>query len=77
MHGLSFFLEREIVYRSHDRIRARTRPLAELVVICLHAKDVYALGLTLRRTFDPGDLPGHVIIPEMKSGTITGRAKWL
>jgi hypothetical protein len=62
--GLSFFLEREMSIEAMIE-SAAPRPASELVVIRLHAKDVYALGLTLRRTFNPGDLPGHVIIPEI------------
>jgi hypothetical protein len=55
---------KDLAYPSHNHERP-FRPASELVVIRLYAKDVFALGLTLKRTDDPGDLPGHVIIPEI------------
>ena len=62
--GLSCFLERLM---SIERLieLAAPKPASELVIVRFLARDIYDIGLTLRRTFDPGDPPGHVIIPEL------------
>jgi hypothetical protein len=62
--GISCFLERLMSIELLVEISA-PRPPSEIVIVRLRAKDFYDLGLTLRRTFDPGDYPGHVIVPEL------------
>ena len=62
--GLSCFLERLMSIESLVELSA-PRPPSEIVIVRLRARDFYDLGLTLRRTFDPDDYPGHVIVPEL------------
>jgi hypothetical protein len=61
--GLSFYLERELSIA--QLISAATRPPEDLVVVRLTARDIYDLELTLIRVMREGDLPGHVVIPEL------------
>jgi hypothetical protein len=62
--GISLFRE---LLSSADRVAASARkPASSYVVARLKAADMFSLGLSLRPT--PGDLPGHVVIPEINSG---------
>jgi hypothetical protein len=61
--GLSFYLERE---QSIDNlVRSANRAPGTVLVIRFTAGDIYAMGLTLKRVMRDGDLPGHVVVPEM------------
>jgi hypothetical protein len=64
LDGLSFYLESEMAIEALIKTAA-PRPASELVVIRLLAKDIYDLGLTLKKTVDSNDLPGHLVIPEI------------
>ena len=61
--GLSFFLERELPI---EALLANSRHTAEeCLIVRLKASDIYDLGMTLARTNKTGDLPGHVVVPEL------------
>ncbi len=61
--GLSFYLERELSVEG--LLAASNRPAIDYVIVRLKASDLYELGLSLDRTNNPDDLPGHVVIPEI------------
>ena len=64
--GLSFYLEREI---SAQDLAASGNPDTQYVVARLLARDLCAQGLTLVADQQPGDLPGHLITPEINIHT--------
>jgi hypothetical protein len=61
--GLSFYLEDELSVE--ELVASLPEPSTDWIVVRLLAKDIFELGLTLTRTTDPGDLPGHVVISEI------------
>jgi len=71
--GLSFYLEREV---SAERLAgAAGKPADHYVVARLRAGDLYDLGLTLKPTPGTGDLPGHVVVPEINTGAYKDKAQ--
>ena len=73
--GLSFFLEREMSIEA--LLKLTSRPASEHVVVRLQASDIYNLGFNLKRTFDPSDPPGHIVIPELSRGHYLANKKTL
>ena len=71
--GLSLYLEAELSIE--ELLAASPRPADQYVVVRLKASDIYSLGLTLARTDYPGDLPGHVVIPEINRQDYEDRQK--
>lgn len=65
--GLSFYLERHLSVAAF--IAASDLPADQFVIVRLRAGDLYDLGLSLVPKQEPGDLPGHVIAPEINVGT--------
>jgi len=62
--GLSFYLESVLPIEALIAA-SPSSPARAWLVIRFRAKDIYDLGLTLVRTTDPDDLPGHLVIPEL------------
>ncbi len=61
--GLSFYIERE--QSIADLVRLANRPSSDVVIIRFTAGDIYSLDLTLVPMMRQGDLPGHIVIPEI------------
>jgi hypothetical protein len=61
--GLSCFLEREM--SAEDLLARSNQPGSNYVIVRFRAADLFQMGLSLIRTNDPDDLPGHVVIPEI------------
>ena len=59
--GLSFYLEKET---SAAELIASGKPGKHYTVARMRAGDLYELGLHLIPDQQPGDLPGHLILPE-------------
>jgi hypothetical protein len=71
--GLSFYLEREI--SPAELVAAVQNARCRFVVARMRASDIYGLGLSLVTTMEPGDLPGHMIVPEINFATYHDRAQ--
>jgi hypothetical protein len=56
-------------------VRATEKPPDTFVISRLKAGDILALGLTLIPKEGPGDLPGHMIMPEINLATYNDREK--
>jgi hypothetical protein len=59
--GISLYRERWVTPAQLDASRPKH---GTYYVIRLKVQDIYGVGLTLRRNV--GDLPGHVVIPELR-----------
>lgn len=71
--GISFYLESMI--SPSEVAAAAEKPASCYIVASLTAGDLYALNLTLIPTDEPGDLPGHVISPEINLASYNDSAK--
>jgi hypothetical protein len=62
--GLSFFRESKL---SPTRLAnsSATKPASNYVVVRIKVADLLGLGLTVKLDQQEGDLPGHVLIPEL------------
>jgi hypothetical protein len=49
-------------------VRLANRPPSDVVIIRFTAGDIYDLQLTLVPIMREGDLPGHIVIPEINFG---------
>jgi hypothetical protein len=62
--GISFYRE---FFLSVDRLAGSARKPAEFYIVArLKAADLLALGLSLLPIQEEGDLPGHVVVPELR-----------
>lgn len=61
--GLSFYLERKLSVSA--LIEAASKPADHYIVARFRAGDLHALNLSLIPDEQPGDLPGHLIVPEI------------
>jgi hypothetical protein len=74
--GISCYLERLMSVEALIEA-SLPRPASKIVIVRLQASVFFDLGLTLRRTFDPGDLPGHSIVPELNWNDYQSKKKML
>jgi hypothetical protein len=59
--GLSLYLEREIT--AADLVAAANKPAGSYLVARLTVEDFLKFGFTVIRDMNPGDLPGHTLVP--------------
>jgi hypothetical protein len=71
--GLSFF--REIKLSPSKLANSATKPADNYVVVKLRVADLLALGLSVQPIEDEGDLPGHVVIPELTAAVTRDPSK--
>ena len=61
--GISFYRE---LFLTVDRLAGSARKPAEFYIVArFKAADLFALGLSLVPVQEEGDLPGHVVVPEL------------
>lgn len=61
--GMSFFRED---FSDPNEVAASNKHPAGAYVVRLRVSDLQGLGLTVQAAPDPGELPGHAVIPELK-----------
>ena len=64
--GLSFY--RECMTSPTTLANSARKPASEYVIARIKVADVLGLGLSLKLSESTGDLPGHVVIPEVNWG---------
>jgi hypothetical protein len=75
--GISLYRE---FFLTVDRLAGSARKPAEFYVVArFRAADLFAMGLSLLPTQEEGDLPGHVVVPELTWAAYQDppRRRWL